>query len=101
MNWKLILILSLFGVAMAFITVLLPSVAEPFCWLAVFVLSAWQIAKDAPQKPFLNGFTLNLINAVWVTTVRVLLLPAYLSHHAKEAAQYAKVDREVGLTPVM
>jgi len=46
MNWKLILQLSLFGLAMAFATVfVVPSNIEPLLWLPIFVICAYLIAK--------------------------------------------------------
>jgi hypothetical protein len=41
MNWKLIITLSLFGLAMGIATVfVVPSTVEPLCWLAIFVVCA-------------------------------------------------------------
>jgi hypothetical protein len=46
MNWKLIFLLSLFGLAMGFATVfVLPTKIEPVFWLVIFVISAYLIAK--------------------------------------------------------
>ncbi len=54
MNWKLILQLSLFGLAMAFATVFfIPSKVEPLVWLAIFIACAYVIATKAPGKSFL------------------------------------------------
>lgn len=73
MNWKLIFQLSLFGLAMAVATVaLVPSSVEPFCWLVIFVICAYIIAKNAPGKYFLHGFMTSLVNSVWITSAHVL-----------------------------
>jgi len=49
MNWKLILQLSLFGLVMGVATVFfISSSVEPFCWLVVFLISAYTIARGAP-----------------------------------------------------
>jgi len=102
MNFKLIFGLSLFGVGMALATVwFIPSVIEPFCWLAIYVACAWQIAKYAPRRYFLHGFLISILNCVWITGIHIILLNTYLAHHAKEAAQYTKLDKEIGLTPTM
>ncbi|MGA3051148.1 MAG: hypothetical protein ABSE00_04425, partial [Chitinispirillaceae bacterium] len=56
MNWKLILQLSLFGLAMAIATVfIILSKIEPFFWLAIFALCAYVIARQAPDRYFLHG----------------------------------------------
>ncbi len=87
MNGKLILQLSLFGLAMAFATVfVVPSNVEPLPWLAIFILCAWLIARHAPGHLFWHGLLLGVANSVWITAVHVLLYDAYMAHHAKEAA---------------
>jgi hypothetical protein len=87
MNWKLILQLSLFGLAMGIATVFfISSAVEPFCWLAIFVVCAVAIARGAPGRPFLHGVAVGLVNSVWVTASHALLLDQYLARHAREAA---------------
>lgn len=87
MNWKLILQLSLFGLAMAFATVfVVPSNIEPFLWLPIFLVCAYLIAKRAPGKYFLHGLALGVANSVWITAVHLALFDPYVAHHAREAA---------------
>ena len=86
MNWKLVVQLSLFGLAMAFATVfVVPSNVEPMLWLPIFVICAYLIAKHAPGKHFLHGLMLGIANSVWITGAHVMLFDAYLAHHAREA----------------
>lgn len=86
MNWKLILLLSLFGLAMAFATVfIVPSNVEPLLWLPIFVVCAFIIAKGAPRLHFVHGLLLGILNSVWITAAHVALFDAYVAHHAKEA----------------
>jgi hypothetical protein len=85
-NGKLILQLSLFGLAMGIATVFfIPSNVEPWAWLAIFLICAFAIARMAPGKPFLHGLLLGIVNSVWVTGAHVIMFDAYLAHHAKEA----------------
>jgi len=87
MNWKLIVQLSLFGLAMGIATVfVIPSNVEPLAWLALFVICAYLIARRCSGKYFLHGLLLGIANSVWVTAAHVLLFDSYLAHHAKEAA---------------
>ena len=87
MNWRLIFGLSLFGLAMAFATVfVIPSNIEPFCWLAIFLICAYIIAKQAPGKYFLHGLLVSIVNSIWITAAHVLLFDQYVATHAKEAA---------------
>ena len=92
MKWPLILNLSLFGLAMALATVFfIPSTIEPFFWLAIFVVSAYLIAKSGAANPFLHGFTTSLANCVWVTGGHILFFEAYLQRHPQEAAMMSKM----------
>src|SRR5713101_6070643 len=50
MNWKLILALSLFGLAMGVGSLFGLGLAEPLLWLAIFIIYAWVIAGRAPGK---------------------------------------------------
>jgi hypothetical protein len=87
MNWKLILQLSLFGLVMGVATVsFISSSIEPYCWLVVFLISAYAIARRAPGRPFVHGVCVGLANSVWVTGAHILLVDQYLAHHAREAA---------------
>lgn len=87
MNKKLILQLSLFGLAMAFATVyFIPSNIEPLCWLAIFLVCAYLIAKNCTEKYFLNGLCVSIVNAVWITSVHILLFKTYIANHPQEAA---------------
>jgi hypothetical protein len=87
MNWKLILQLSLFGLVMGVATVfVISSSVEPFCWLVVFLVSAYAIARGAPDRPFAHGVCVGLANSVWVTAAHILLIDQYLVRHAREAA---------------
>jgi hypothetical protein len=90
MNKKLILQLSLFGLVMAFGTVyFIPSNIEPVCWLVIFIVCAYLIAKNCTEKYFLNGFCVSLMNCVWITAAHLLLFTTYIDKHAEEAAMMA------------
>jgi len=92
MNWKLIFLLSLFGLAMAVATVYwIPSNIETAFWLAIFLVCAYFIAKNAPGKYFLHGFMVSLVNCVWVTGAHVLLYGSYIATHQQEAENMAKL----------
>jgi hypothetical protein len=92
MNWKLIFQLSLFGLAMAFATVyFIPSGAEPFCWLIIFLICAYLIAKKCSGRYFLHGLLVSLVNSVWITAVHILLFRHYIASHPQEAEMMAKM----------
>ena len=86
MNWKLIIRLSLFGLAMAVATVFwIPSNIEPIFWLVIFILCAYWIARNCTGRYFLHGFLVSLVNCIWITGLHVLLFNTYIANHPKEA----------------
>jgi hypothetical protein len=92
MNWMLIFRLSLFGLLMSVGTVfVIPSSVEPFCWLAIFLVCAYFIARQSGGRLFLHGLCLGLANSVWMTGGHVLLFKQYVEHHAEEAAMMASM----------
>jgi hypothetical protein len=87
MDWKLIFQLSLFGLAMGIATVfLIPPNIEPVCWLVIFLICAFVIAKRRPTGRFVHGLLLGVANSVWITAAHVLLFDRYIAGHAQEAA---------------
>lgn len=92
MNWRLLLKLSLFGLAMAIATVYwIHMDVEPFLWLVIFVVSAIAIAKQAPGRLFLHGVVLGLLNCVWIVLFHVALAPAYLANHPQETEMMSRM----------
>jgi hypothetical protein len=86
MHWKLILQLSMFGLAMGLATVfVIPSNVEPAFWLVIFVVCAYIIARQCPGKPFVHGLLLGLANSIWITAAHAFLFNQYLATHAREA----------------
>jgi len=91
-SFRLILALSLFGLAMAFATVwVVPSNIEPWCWLGIFAVCAYIIAKRAPKRYFLHGLCVSLVNCVWITGAHYAFYDAYAAHHAQEIAMSAQM----------
>ncbi|MGZ6098096.1 MAG: hypothetical protein ACXWLL_06860 [Myxococcaceae bacterium] len=92
LDGRLILALSMFGLAMGVATVfVISSKVEPVVWLAIFVVCAYVIATRAPGRPFLHGFLVSLVNSVWVTGAHMALMPSYLARHPNEAAMLARM----------
>jgi hypothetical protein len=82
MNWKLIFLLSLFGLAMGVLTVsIVPSTVEPFCWLFVFLVSSYVIAKYAPGNYFLHGLAVSIVNSIWITAAHAAFFDQYIAAH--------------------
>ena len=86
MNWKLILQLSMFGLAMGLATVFfIPSNIEPVFWVAIFLFCAYVLAKRATEQPFMHGLFLGVVNGLWITAAHVALFSRYMSAHVREA----------------
>jgi hypothetical protein len=82
MNWKLILLLSLLGLALALLSVYtLSPISEFVVWIVVTIISAVVIGKYAPDKYFLHGFVLAIVNTFWVTVTQVTLFYTYIATH--------------------
>lgn len=82
MNWKLIFLLSLFGLAMGFATVfVIPSNIEPVFWLVIFIICAYLIARYAPGKYFLHGLLVSIVNSIWITATHAALFFTYIANH--------------------
>jgi hypothetical protein len=92
LDGKLILGLSMFGLVMAVATVfVIPSSIEPLFWLAIFAVCAYVLAKRAPDRLFLHGFMVSIVNSVWITSGHILFAESYLARHADEAAMMTKM----------
>jgi len=82
MNWKLVFLLSVFGLAMGLATVsLIPSNIEPFFWLVIFIVSAFLIAKYAPGNYFLHGLCVSIVNSIWITAAHITMFYTYIASH--------------------
>lgn len=85
MNWKLIVQLSMFGLFMGLATVFfIPSTVEPACWILIFLVCAYMIARQCRDNRFLHGLYLGVANSFWVTAAHVALFSQYAARHARE-----------------
>ena len=85
LNWKLIIQLSAFGLAMAIGTVWwISSSIEPLLWLAIFILCAYIVAIKCQSQHFLHGFLISMVNCIWVTSAHVLFFASYAANHRAE-----------------
>ena len=87
MNWKLILLLSLLGLAHAVVFVGgLPDQVSALSWPVVWGICAVVISRRAPGHHFWHGFGVGLLNWFWVTVTHVVLFETYVAHHPGETA---------------
>jgi hypothetical protein len=96
MNWKLIVRLAIFGVAMGLGTVFfIPSTVEPFLWLIVFLLSAYTIAKYCVRRRFLHGLLVGLFDSLLKTTVHMIFFTSYVTRHSHEIAMIRQMTTAI------
>ena len=83
MNKKLILLLSFFGISMAFISTywITSTTAELAVWFVILLTCAYSISRQCTEKYFLNGFTAGMICSFIVTATHIWLFNDYAFHH--------------------
>jgi hypothetical protein len=102
LNWKLIVQLSLFGLAMGILTVfVIPTRFEPVCWLFIFVICAYIIAKRAPGQYFLHGLMVSVVNSFWIIAAHVLFFNQYVAGHPEEARMMTMMPLSTHLRMLM
>lgn len=72
---------------------------EPFCWLVVFLISAFFIAKYASGKYFLHGLVLGILNSIWITAVHVMLYEHYVAGHPDYMEMMAGLPPDLAAHP--
>lgn len=98
MNWRLILLLSLFGVAMAVASLFgLTRGIEPLLWLLIFIFYAWCVAKKATGKYFLHGFLASVLNGIWISIVHAAFYSLYIRNNPEMLQSFSKLPP--GLSP--
>ncbi len=82
MNWRLLVYLSFFGLAMALATVsFIPTNFELVLWIFVIGFSAYSVGKNCPEQTFMNGFILGIINTIYCVAFRIGFFQTYSSAH--------------------
>jgi len=86
MNWKLIFLLSLVGLAMAVGTVFfIPSHVEAAVWFAIFLACAYWIGRYCRRNRFAHGVLAGLASSAWITALHLLFQDRYLAGHPRES----------------
>jgi uncharacterized membrane protein len=82
MNWKLILLLSVFGVVMGVISLFgWTQGIEPLLWLAIFILYAWWIARNCERLYFLHGLLVSVLNGIWISIIHAAFYSLYVKNN--------------------
>ena len=98
MNWKLTLLLSLFGVVMGFASIFgWIQGLEPFLWPLIGITCAIWIATKAPARHFLHGFLVGLIGGGVAPLIQALFFDTYIAHSREFAESLSRLPS--GLRP--
>ena len=102
LDWRLVALLSMFGLVMAFATVfIIHSNIEPFAWLIIFIVCAIVIARVRSTRRFLHGLLVGVANSIWITTVHLAFFNHYLRNHPAEASMMAASSQSPHLMMVI
>lgn len=92
MNWKLTLLLSLFGVVMGIASILgWVEGWEPFLWPLIGITCAILIAKRASARHFLHGFMVGLIGGGIAPLMQALFFDTYVANSRAFAESLSKL----------
>ena len=89
MNWILIFLLSLFGVAIGIAELYgLATSISILIWIVIFFFYAFMIVKYTRKKYFLHGFLVSLINGFWIAAIHVIFFNIYMKYNPELAVNY-------------
>lgn len=99
MNFRLVFMLSLTGVAVALATTtgLLHRGVETIVWLALCVVLSVLVALRAPSRPFVHGLFVGLLSAVLCQLVQAAMLDRYLANNPSAAEDWKRLPP--GMSP--
>ncbi len=93
MKWLLVLLLSLSGIAVGYLTLLHVTLRmEQLIWLLVFLGSGFAVALFTEEKQFAHGFVIGLFACLLGLAVHLLFYAKYLSNHPEIVLLNAKLE---------
>jgi hypothetical protein len=82
MNWRLIFLLSLLGLAMSLASVsLIPEKYDMMSIGVLLLINAFVLARYLNGRYFVSGIMVSLFNAVYITAVHVIFYDTYIANH--------------------
>lgn len=93
MKWLLVLLLSLSGIAVGYVTLLHVSLRmEQLIWLFVFLVNGFVISRFAEEKHFAHGFMIGLFACIAGMVVHLLFYSKYLPNHPEIILLNSKLE---------
>jgi hypothetical protein len=100
MNWKLIFVLSIAGVIDAIASAYgLLGKAEPVFWVLVWVLYALVIARKTTSRRFLHGFTVSVLNGIWIGLIHSAMVETYSANNPEMMESYRQMPGFLSAMP--
>ena len=94
MSWRIIFLLSLFGVAVGFAGIYgLSGAAELIVWLIIFVIFAVVIARSRTSDHFVHALLASILAGLWVGIIHAAFIATYVAHNAHLRAGYAMIPK--------
>lgn len=82
MSWKIVFLLSLFGVVVGFADVYgLSGIAQIIVWLIVFVIFAVVIARRRESDYFVHALLASMLAGFWVGVVHAVFIGTFVAHN--------------------
>ncbi len=92
MDWKLISLLSLFGVVMGFAAVFgVTGKYEPIFWLVIFVFYGMTFVRRTGGRYFLHAFLTSTVNGVWIGLIHAAFFQTYAANNPDFAGAYERM----------
>jgi hypothetical protein len=78
---------------------LIPWNVEPFCWLVIFPICAYLIARSMTSYRFLTGVAVGVVNSIWITASHLIFFDRYVHHLGGAAGILTGTSTQVVVPP--
>lgn len=80
--WKAILPLSILGIPIGVLTLYsIKPVFEQLCWIPIYFIAAWIVARMSDKKFFKSGIYLGIGYMFFFVTIHQMKVDSYYQHH--------------------
>jgi hypothetical protein len=98
MNWRLILLLSSFGLLIGVASLFgFTRGLEPLLWFLIFVLYAWWIANNCTRLHFIHAFLASVLDGTWIAIIHSIFFSTYVRHNPDVIERFKTLPPGVNL----
>ncbi len=96
-NWKIVLILSSFGIVMALLSVFgnVKGSYELVLWALLAIVSSYMIAKKGGRLPFIEGVTTGVLSGILNSAVQFFFFRQYILNNPGKLEQFREIPLEM------